>query len=48
MKEVFRALDNRLIFADKAYLDSELKEELTQKNVWILTPHKKVKGEAEG
>ena len=47
MKEVFRALDNRLIFADKAYLDSELKEELTQKNVWILTPHKKVKGEAE-
>lgn len=47
MKEVFQALDNRLIFADKAYVDSDLKEELAMKNVWILTPHKKVKGEAE-
>lgn len=47
MREVFLSLANRLIYADKAYIDSDLREELARKNVWLLTPHKKVKGEAE-
>ncbi len=47
MREVFLSLYNRTVFADKAYIDASLSEDLAKRNVLLLTPHKKVKGEAE-
>ncbi len=47
MKYVFRELHNRIIYADKAYIDRDLQAELTKNNVQICTPHKKRKGETE-
>ncbi len=47
MKPVLRELRDRLVFADKAFIDREFQEELQKNNTWLLTPHKKRKGETE-
>ncbi len=40
------SLYNRTVFADKAYIDASLSEDLAKMNIFLLTPYKKLKGEA--
>lgn len=47
MRQVFSELDHRYIYADKAYLNKEFWESLAERNVCLLTPRKRKKGETQ-